>query len=713
MKHNHIILITLAAVFAAFSCTTPEKPDPTKPDTPDVKAQITLQSAPTANLGPDGGQVALSFSSTLPWTVTVDETVGWVIPSLEKGAAGDAALSLSVARNNSYNERTATVTVSCGSGDNVASAAITITQKQHGALVLSPGEFVVKDEGEVITIIILHSESIDYAISEDAASWIIPANTKSLAESTLTFNVLPNESYDERQGTILFTSGEATDKVTVIQKQKGALILSKSTFEVSGEGEVIDITLQHNSEISYAISEDAAEWIVPVVTKGLVESTLHFEVLPNESGEAREGYITFSNESASEKVTVKQGVKGAFVISQTEYIIAGEGETIQIKVSSTAPVSYAVAEDAASWIIPANTKAATENVFTFGILPNETGEARTGTIAFSSEAGSGVVTVNQEAMTPPEPQGLVVEKTEYRVSYEGAVIDIKVTAPAEVDYAVSEEAAEWIVPTDGSLPEEGLYQFGILANESADSREGKITFTCGEESAEVKIIQKGNVPSEGTIIEIASAEDLIQFAEDYNNRVYFDVTDLVVNLTADLYFDDVSSAAMNATGGIGNKDAESTNYFHGIFNGDGHTIYDWNATVPLFAYTGSTGAISDFKIDGSCSFTFTHPEDTDFYCGPVVGYHKGVIDMVDVNASVSLAHTTGYIEYLTALGGLVGRATTGSISNSSFGGSITVPGDFLTAKKLLIGGLLGYFSNAGSVSAPTRFCGKATYCGFN
>ena len=203
-------------------------------------------------------------------------------------------------------------------------------------------------------------------------------------------------------------------------------------------------------------------------------------------------------------------------------------------------------------------------------------------------------------------------------------------------------------------------------------------------------------------IQITSAQELVDFATAYNNREYDALgVSLVATLANDITFDATTSAAFNTTGGIGTKDGVGTytedNYFEGTFNGNGKTISGLTATVPLFVATGSYGTIKDLTIDNTCSFEFTHSNAIEGMFGSVVGYHKGLLDNVKSATDVSLAAVAD-VAYMTSLGGLVGRATVGSLKNGcEYSGLISTPSGFTGTKKLMIGGLVGRFSNAGSV----------------
>lgn len=214
-------------------------------------------------------------------------------------------------------------------------------------------------------------------------------------------------------------------------------------------------------------------------------------------------------------------------------------------------------------------------------------------------------------------------------------------------------------------------------------------------------------------VEIASAEDLVAFATAYNNKEYASQGEhLLATLTADIAFDATTSAAFNATGGIGLKmtydDAEDY-YFTGEFNGGGYTISGLAATTPLFKATRDA-YVHEFNIDNSCSFTFTHNDTADKYYGSVVGYLRGELSHVNVAADITLAGAD--ITHLSALGGLVGRVVEANVKDCIYSGNITVPDSFsVNAKRTYVGGLVGYISNPDGKVTDSDFEGTIDFAG--
>lgn len=215
-------------------------------------------------------------------------------------------------------------------------------------------------------------------------------------------------------------------------------------------------------------------------------------------------------------------------------------------------------------------------------------------------------------------------------------------------------------------------------------------------------------------ITISSAQDMIDFATAYNNKEYDALgSALVASLTTDITFDATSSAAFNATGGIGLKegfgDAEDY-YFNGYFFGNNHSISGLDATVPIFKAAGGAAHIKDFTIEDDCTFTFTHPNTGEFDFGAAVGYLKGELNNVSVDADVALA--AGDIAQVTALGGITGRITEGKVIDCSYSGNISVPDDFsVSAKKTYLGGISGTITNTNGKVLDSTFEGTIDFAG--
>lgn len=208
-------------------------------------------------------------------------------------------------------------------------------------------------------------------------------------------------------------------------------------------------------------------------------------------------------------------------------------------------------------------------------------------------------------------------------------------------------------------------------------------------------------------VDIASANDLVAFAQDYNDGKYYGSV-LRANVVSDISFDANTSNAFSATGGIGCKTADGDNYFNGVFDGGNHTISGYTGSCPLFGYTGSNGVVKALTIDSSCTYTFTHSNAADNFFAAVVGYNRGQIDGVTVYANMTISD--GSVDFATYLGGIAGRVVVGKITNSKFSGSLAVGSGFVANEKAFyIGGITGAITNVAGLVDLCSFEGTIDY----
>ena len=187
-------------------------------------------------------------------------------------------------------------------------------------------------------------------------------------------------------------------------------------------------------------------------------------------------------------------------------------------------------------------------------------------------------------------------------------------------------------------------------------------------------------------VEIATAQDLIDFAKAYNAGEYADEDLLVVNFTGDIVFDEETNAAWTPIGtAAADNEGAQDNYFSGYVDGKGFSIKNWNSTRPLFAYTSADAVIKDLTIDASCTLIANYADNIQYY-GAFVGYHRGLLTNCHVNANLVGSGNWGNSE--PHIGALAGRVVVGSVENC------TVNGDVTFDKTLVTGGKISYFGGA-------------------
>ena len=485
-------------------------------------------------------------------------------------------------------------------------------------------------------------------------------------------------------------------------------VITTAFPSIADAGGILEVTISSNVDWTVSIPE-AADWLSANPASGAAgeEITITFTATANEGYDKRTATVTVSGEnkkgSDSEEFAISQKQKDALILSDDVIEVGYEGGTINVVLQANSDISYAIAEDAKSWIVPvqpnaAPTKALVESTISFSVHANTVKEAREGVITFTNAAGNETVTVKQAALPEPDPELTITPAAIADVEVAGAAV--KLTLTSNMPWVVSiPDGVNWLTvsPTQGEAGENVEVTVTIQANDANDGRTTDLTFTCTNAENEskdvvIKVTQKGlNIPSN---ISISSAAELIAFATSYNAGTYAPVIDkLTVTLTGDITFDATSSASFVSLG-------TATNAFNGAFDGANHAIAGLTASAPLFANIGASGSVANLIVAASNNFTFTHPADADAFFGSVAGTCAGEIKDVVVAANVTLSDATE-VAFETSLGGIAG-VVSGTIEGSTYAGALFVPEGFASAQsKIMIGGIAGKIEVEGTVKTCT------------
>lgn len=234
-----------------------------------------------------------------------------------------------------------------------------------------------------------------------SAGWLTLNPDSGIAgDFNVTVKAAANDTPDDRSATITVQCGDVVKTVSVQQKQKDMLTLSKSIFEVGEEGGRITVDVSCNVPVSARVLNGSA-WISQ--TKGLETSQFSFEIAANTGEDERTGEIEiYSSEAGlSEKVTVSQKAPAIFELSASETTVESGGGTFTVTVRSSLEYSISSMPE---WVKQISVKAVSKKVHTFEVAANPDQEVRSGVIVFCNESGVCVpFNVNQEAAPEPEP----------------------------------------------------------------------------------------------------------------------------------------------------------------------------------------------------------------------------------------------------------------------------------------------------------------------
>ena len=207
----------------------------------------------------------------------------------------------------------------------------------------------------------------------------------------------------------------------------------------------------------------------------------------NTTYDSRTGTITIKSEELSQTISVTQAEGQGLLVSQAEYNLSNEAQTISVEVQAN--VQYTVDIDAAcrDWIKQNSTKALSSNTIKFDISKNEAYDGREGKITIKQSNGSLSATV---VVKQSQTNGLLVDQTAYDISYEEQQLAIKVKANVDYDVQIDDSCKEWISRVGTKGLTESTVTLAIAKNEDVE-REGKVILKYGSLQEAVKIKQGG------------------------------------------------------------------------------------------------------------------------------------------------------------------------------------------------------------------------------
>ncbi len=451
-------------------------------------------------------------------------------------------------------------------------------------------------------------------INTKADSWCSVAPTSGVAgAATITITVKENATPDNRSASVVIKVGTATQTIKVEQKQKDALTVTASSFEVPADGGQIKVATKSNVSFTHTISTDAQSWITAVETKALKDSTLTFEISANDKVANRSGQIYLASGNLKDTVNVYQaGETPTVVVSQDEYVLKSEGESFEVEVASNvnATMSMVYPQGVEAWITENTTRTVSTNKFYFTAQANETYDSRSALLIFTNAENNLADTVT---VTQAQKDAIVVAKSSYNVENAGGAIEIEVGHNVDYEYTIS---ADWITKAETKAMVTDKLVFNIAENTSYDNREGAITFTAGDLKQEVKVYQS----EKGALI--ISKKDYVindaggEITMEIQSNVEFSVTAPSVDWLHDITTKGLQTHTLKyQVDANGTYDSRSTQiYVNNLKTGsqDTLTITQTQKDAIVLAKSeyefDSEGGSLDFEIQTNVDVTVTIPD---------------------------------------------------------------------------------------------------------
>ena len=358
-----------------------------------------------------------------------------------------------------------------------------------------------------------------------ALDWVSVQPTGGKAgDVTLTITTQPNDTYDERNAAIVLTCAGERTTFTVSQKQKDALLLTSDKVELDATGGDFTLALQANVPVSYEI-EPGADWLKPAdaSTKALEDLSFAFHAEENTDTKSRQATITLSGNGLTETVTVYQaGTAPVLVLGQQEYIVGSTGETIAVELKSN--TAYRVQLPAVDWLTEADTRSLSAYTHYFAVAPNDTYDARTAEIIFTTADGTLADTV---FVTQVQQDAILLAQREYAFPAEGGTLRFSVQANVQPEVLCE---AGWLHPVETRGLTEHTFAYTVDENTGYDARQADL------------IVRDANNPSLADTLTVRQAyrDALIVAQQEYDIPAEGGTLDFTVQTNATL--ETVSSA---------------------------------------------------------------------------------------------------------------------------------------------------------------------------
>ena len=219
---KYVILAVLVGL-AAVSC----KPKEIEPDD-----ALTIAGT-TINVGKEAASPAVTFNANKAWTATSDSP--WITPDKTSGEAGNVTLTLAVAENDTWADRSGKVTVAVGSVKTV----FTIVQSFSSLLETSSTFNVSPTEQDILVPI---KTNLQYTVTPAADSpWITVTSTRSAPqEGTITVHVAANTGLGPRTGSFTLAAPDYAQTYMVVQSASWTPAETAEGFYLANSQDIYD-----------------------------------------------------------------------------------------------------------------------------------------------------------------------------------------------------------------------------------------------------------------------------------------------------------------------------------------------------------------------------------------------------------------------------------------------------------------------------------------
>lgn len=270
----------------------------------------------------EGGEVTIAVTTNMEYSVVIpEEAQSWLSVVDSRADVREEILTVIVAENDSFEERSTEVKLFDAVGEELA--AITLTQKCYNKVFYTDasGNYIVVAEGGEVNVAVTTNLEYSVVIPKRAKSWLSVADTRAiLREEVLTFIVAENDSLEERSAEVelVDSEGKVLQTITFAQDGQSKIFETRpgdsSIISLMNDGCEVEVFVTTNIEYSIVIADEAQSWLSVADTRAsLREEIVTIVVAENQSYVGRSEDVVFVDSDGEVLTTITIVQDGAML----------------------------------------------------------------------------------------------------------------------------------------------------------------------------------------------------------------------------------------------------------------------------------------------------------------------------------------------------------------------------------------------------------------
>ncbi|MCK9303825.1 MAG: M64 family metallopeptidase [Bacteroidales bacterium] len=233
-----------------------------------------------------------------------------------------------------------------------------------------------------------------------ADSWCQITPSTGSGNGTITLTLLPNPDSEPRSTVVTVVAGSLSSEISISQKQKNALILTRRTESVPAEGGTISVELRSN--ITYSVIAPISDtWVSISQTKSMSTYNYAITVAENNTLTPRSTIVIFKDiaSALADTLTINQDIPGAVNLRSGFSYVQKTGGNVNVTLDYNSGYEYSIVQGG-DWISIAETKAPlSTKSYTVSVNSNPTDQDRVAQVIFRlTSPPAGILTYRSDTL---------------------------------------------------------------------------------------------------------------------------------------------------------------------------------------------------------------------------------------------------------------------------------------------------------------------------